>query len=181
MFPRIEGNDSRVRSRSRSPTVTRDEEPLQLLYEETGKVWAEFVSCRHKVTLICATTSTTVLIIVAWMYQRRLGWPVAFPFAFASTVAWMCQRVDKRNGEIIKACYEAAADLEQRFTQAPHLCPLGVYSRVVATRSHAGSKTYDNTLSTLYTLLALSLAACAIATLLLAHFAPQALIPHVSR
>jgi hypothetical protein len=181
MFPRIDGSDGRVRSRSRSATVIRAEEPLQLLYEETGKVWAEFVSWRHKVTLICATTFTTVLIIVAWMYQRRLGWPIAVPFAFAAIVAWMCQRVDKRNGEIIKACYEAAVDLERRFTQTPHSCPLGVYTRVVATRRHAGNKTYDNTLSTLYGLLAFSLAACAIATLLLAHFAPQALTPHVTR
>jgi hypothetical protein len=143
-------------------------------------VWAEFVTWRHRVTLICGTTLTTVLVIAAWMYQQRLGWPIAIPFAFASMIFWMCRRVDKRNGEIIKACYDTAMALEQAFTRPPHLCPIGVYTHVVATRSHAGDKTYDSTLSTLYGLLAFSLAACAVATLLLAHFAPHALIPHAS-
>jgi hypothetical protein len=80
---------------------------LGLLYEHGSKVLSEFWSWRHKVILLCGATLTTMLAIVSWMYERRLGAVIALPFAFGSLVCGACTLFDARNGQIINACLES--------------------------------------------------------------------------
>jgi hypothetical protein len=147
---------------------------LTLLYEENGRVAATFWEWRHKVILLFGAMLTTMLVIVSWMYERRLGAVIAIPFALGSLVALACRVFDHRNEEIIHQCFRTASAIEEKLKLNTGI-PAGVYSRIIGTRSQG--RTYSKTLRIGYTATAGALALCATAVVILGVVDPSLLRP----
>ena len=123
--------------RSQEPS-DEHEARLSLMYLETGRVIATFFDWRHRVIVICSTALVFTFAIVSWMYQQRLGGvAMFFPLLVGAVMAYMCSRFDRRNGQIIEACYGVAGSLEEVLRQPSDTLinlPEGVYTRVEKSR-----------------------------------------------
>jgi hypothetical protein len=153
------------------------EPSITALYEETGRVIAQFWGWRHKVIALCGAMITTILAIAAWMYQRHLGGAVAIPFAFGAMVAYGCAIFDQRNAEIIADCFQIAKTLEEQGAQrAPGR---GIYGALWLSKPDAEAKgrTYTQTLAKGYRGVAALLILCGIVIVTLAVVEPSTITP----
>jgi hypothetical protein len=158
---------------------------LQLVYQENAKVAAAFWEWRHKIILLCAVTVSVILGIASWMYTHQLGGvALSVPFAVGAVIAGMCRVFDRRNGQILDACFRVGADLERRISDA---CPdqadtIGIYAAIIESRSNTAvfsppSGTYSHTLRRAYFALAIFLVATSLAAVTTGLVAPDLLIP----
>lgn len=158
-------------------SANASEAELVALYEETGRVLAQFWGWRHKIIALCGAMLTTILGIAAWMYQRRLGGAVAIPFSFGAFIAYGCWVFDKRNAEIIDDCFQAGKALEEEISAGNPKFPKGIYSEIYHNKPRAGRYTYTETLRRGYLAVTYLLCLCSLIMVGLAIAEPSTITP----
>jgi hypothetical protein len=158
---------------------------LLQLYDRAGDAVGHFWEWRHKVIVLASTTLALVFAITSWMYEQSLGGgAMYFPLIVGGAMFCVFAMFDRRNGMIIKACYESAAAIEQilRTGQTATKPPRGVFEAITGSRQpleryEPDKWTYGWVLLRVYVGAAIILFVLAFASLWIGTFEPEWLQP----
>ena len=89
-------------------------ETLSLLYQENAKVAAIFWEWRNKIMTYFLTAISSLTVVASWLYQQYPGRYISAPLLLGSTLSFALYLLDKRNEEILKACYQIGGDVEYK-------------------------------------------------------------------
>lgn len=91
----------------------------RVMYEHAQRVLETFLDWRHKVVVFTLTVVSALVAVSGWMYQHDLRRAVAGPLLLAGLQTVASMILDRRNAQIIEACYDHGPQLARRLSDIP--------------------------------------------------------------